>query len=244
MRVHIFTFTWNEAPLVPYFLRHYLPWVDRIVVYDHESTDGTPEMLAAYSPRVEVRSFSAPHYPEPEPLGRLRAECWREAKGHADWAVVIDFDEFLYHPAGVPAFLAKAYSAGYTLVKTFGWQMVHEEFPPPHVSLTEWAPDGVPRHWYSKPIVFRPEQFTDIRWEVGCHQIYGSGNVRELASGSLALLHYKYIGRQRLVARYAAYRQRMADAAHASTLGHYHVDPDKLDQEFDDLLSRAVRVTW
>lgn len=243
MRVAVYTFAWNESRLVPYFLRHYLPWVDRIVVYDHRSTDGTPEMLAQYGPRVEVRPFDAPSYPEPEPLGHLRRTCWHESRGVHDWAVVVDFDEFLHHPLGVLTYLSRVYAEGHTFVQTYGWQMVSEEFPPPHVALTSAVRNGVPHHWYHKPVVFRPEQFSDIVWLPGCHDVAATGNFRLLRSGSLSLLHYKNLGYDYLRARNAAYRSRMQDVAQLKTLGHYIDRGDAEErQQFDDLLARAVEV--
>lgn len=243
MRVHLYTFAWNEARLVPYFLRHYLPWVERVVVYDNQSTDGTQAMLAQHSPRVEVRSFVCADYPEPEPLGALRSQCWPEARGRADWVVVVDFDEFLWHPCGVPEYLSRAYRRGYTVVQTYGWQMVAESFPPEHVGLADWCRTGVPKHWYSKPVVFRPDQFDELAWEPGCHGVRAQGNLRQLASGSLALLHYKYLGLAYVQQRYAEYRARITTPGKRASLGHYQVPADKLKSQFEATLSAAVDVT-
>jgi hypothetical protein len=53
VRLHVYTFTHNERRLAPFFLRHYKPnlGVERIVVHDNESTDGTPQLLRQ-DPRV------------------------------------------------------------------------------------------------------------------------------------------------------------------------------------------------
>ena len=31
MIVHLYTLCWNEAEMLPYFFRHYDPWVDRLI---------------------------------------------------------------------------------------------------------------------------------------------------------------------------------------------------------------------
>ena len=243
MRIVVYTFAWNEALLVPYFLRHYLPWVDRIVVYDNQSTDGTPELLSVYSPRVEVRPFESDSYPEPEPLGSLRASCWEDSRGQEDWAVVVDFDEFLYHPLGVTNYLARAYAEGHTVIRTFGWQMIADRFPDPHVSLVNAVRSGVPHHWYNKPIVFRPEQFQSVAWKPGCHEILAVGNLRLLRSASLSLLHYRQLGFDYVQQRKRQYRSRMRDPAQLRALGQYADRGDTDRDEFDATLLRAVEVT-
>ncbi|MBI4190914.1 MAG: glycosyltransferase family 2 protein, partial [Betaproteobacteria bacterium] len=47
-RIHLYTMGWNEERLLPFFFRHYDPWVDRYVIYDDNSTDATLEMLHAH----------------------------------------------------------------------------------------------------------------------------------------------------------------------------------------------------
>jgi glycosyl transferase family 2 len=52
--VHLYTFGWNEMPMIGFFLRHYEPWVDKFIFFDDGSTDGTLELLASKS-NVEIR---------------------------------------------------------------------------------------------------------------------------------------------------------------------------------------------
>jgi len=56
MRVHVYTICWNESRVIDYFLRHYEPIAERIVVYDEDSTDDTREILTAHR-NVELRRF-------------------------------------------------------------------------------------------------------------------------------------------------------------------------------------------
>lgn len=239
MKVHVYAFSWNEAPLVPFFLRHYLPWADRVVVFDHSSDDGTKELLERH--RVEVRSYTHEGYPEPEPMTRLRSTGWFESKRVADWVCVVDFDEFLWHPQGAPAYLERAYRAGYTCVRTFGWQMVAARFPPDYVDLTAWCRTGVPWSWYSKPCVFRPEQFEQFDFSQGAHEARPVGNARVLTSGSLATLHYKHLGVDHVIRRYEELRARLGPELLAR-YGHY-TTPEGVREHHAELTARAVDVT-
>ena len=55
--VHLYTICWDEADMLGFFFRHYDPWVDRYIVYDDGSTDGSLDILRAH-PKVELRRFA------------------------------------------------------------------------------------------------------------------------------------------------------------------------------------------
>src|SRR5690348_230198 len=123
MRVHLYAQCWNEEFMLPFFFRHYDGFVDRYVIYDDGSTDQTLSILAKH-PRVEVRRFVRA-YAESFALSEqaLSNECWKESLGEADWVIVTDIDEHLYHPA-MWQYLEQASAAGLTLIPALGFQMI------------------------------------------------------------------------------------------------------------------------
>ena len=56
MTIHLYAICWNEIRLLRFFFRHYDSLVDRFVMFDDGSTDGTIEYLRG-KPKVEVRPF-------------------------------------------------------------------------------------------------------------------------------------------------------------------------------------------
>jgi hypothetical protein len=96
--VHLYAVCWNEAHILPFFFRNYEPWVQRFVIFDNGSTDGTQALLSA-KPNVELRRFPWFH---PDSFVRsqrkLQNTCSRESRGVADWVVVTAIDEHLHHP--------------------------------------------------------------------------------------------------------------------------------------------------
>jgi Glycosyl transferase family 2 len=94
--IHLYTVCWDEADMLGFFFRHYDPWVDRYVIYDDGSTDGSLEILRAHA-KVEVRSFSCT---EADSFvlsqNALQNEMWKESRGHADWVVITAIDELLW----------------------------------------------------------------------------------------------------------------------------------------------------
>lgn len=98
MRVWLYTMSWNEERMLPFFFRHYDPWIERYIVYDDGSTDRTLAMFAARA-KVEVRRFER-SVTDSFVLSAtyLQNEVWKEARGKADWVVITAIDEHLHHP--------------------------------------------------------------------------------------------------------------------------------------------------
>lgn len=95
MVITVMTIPHNECEMMPFFIRHYRPIADRIVVYDNASTDGTAEIARQMG--CEVTPIAGVN-------GELR-DWWNCSKKAAagrelggDWMIVPDVDEFLYHP--------------------------------------------------------------------------------------------------------------------------------------------------
>jgi hypothetical protein len=115
----------DEMYFLPAFLDHYRRLgVDRFVVLDDRSTDGTAEFLGAQPDVMVVESairyFEEIGYP-PEARGKVRelraVRLWRDQIMDqfctGQWALVVDPDEFLAIPGDdLPAFLAALEAEG------------------------------------------------------------------------------------------------------------------------------------
>jgi hypothetical protein len=102
----------NEADIIEAFVRHTLAWVDRHLVFDHDSTDGTREILQALQteglPLTLFRDDAPGHLQQARSnhLTRLAAEAHA-----ADWILPLDADELLEGP-GRPQLEAALRQAG------------------------------------------------------------------------------------------------------------------------------------
>lgn len=90
----------NEADIVEAFVRHNLAYVDRLVVVDHHSDDGTFEILR----ELEREGLAIEIEPEPalafDQARRLTMSARRLARAERpDWIFCLDADEFLRAPA-------------------------------------------------------------------------------------------------------------------------------------------------
>jgi glycosyltransferase involved in cell wall biosynthesis len=203
MVVHLYCPCRNEAKILPFFFRHYDPFVDAYTVFDDGSTDGSLDILHAH-PKVEVRSFPKAH-PDSVVLSHLYIanRCWKESRGSADWVILVDLDEHLFHPQ-MTKYLWNCKTAGVTIVPALGFQMYAPQFPEPLETLCETKPLGVPDLDMSKLAVFRPDAIDEIFLAPGRHWACPTGDVIAPAVDELSLLHYKCLGVEYVLQRHGA----------------------------------------
>jgi glycosyltransferase involved in cell wall biosynthesis len=208
MKFTVVSATYNEAPFVPWFLRHWRGLADRIVVYDDHSNDGTPELL--HQAGVELRTW-----PGTDGIDETARLTWahglvEEFKGQCDWLAVVDFDELLFGPykfyPELRPILEEELAKGTEVIQTQGFNMTGqlglEGLPDPALpaQLWEYIQFGVWAPIYSKPIMVKPG--TRIGWSRGRHCLEGCQPVLSLKP-RLKLLHFRYLGPNYTAARNA-----------------------------------------
>lgn len=149
----VFSISYNEAKMMPWFLRHYSAIADRIIIWDERSTDGTREMVKA-CPKAELRDWPWEGLDDEKFQGAVN-NWWREAMGKADWVCWPDIDELLWHPK-LDTFLEnRIYSViaaqGYALMSPAGWPADDG-----NSQLYELVKTGAPVWNYDKKILWRP----------------------------------------------------------------------------------------
>ena len=207
MKIHLYAVLWNEAPLLPYFFRHYDQFVERYVMYDNGSTDGTLDMLRAH-PRVEVRPYVTAGTSVCVTGAQLKSQCWKESRGQADLVIVCDVDELLWHP-NLSNYLQQAVSRGLTLLRATGWQLVHPTFPTTPGQIYDEVKTGFRAGGFNKSCIFNPVAVHEINYSVGAHDNTPTGFVYRDADPELRLLHCKYLGVDYLIQRYAELKPRL-----------------------------------
>ena len=252
MTVDVYATAHNEARLVPYFLRHYETFADRIFVWEDESTDGTRDLLAAH-PKVTVLDVTKHGVDDLYWVTELYPQYLRRSVD-ATWAVFVDIDEFLYHPQ-LADVLRRAAIEGTKLIQTDGFQMVGDAEPTTADQIYDQFTDGFPDPWQNKTIVVSPRQpviyspgrhciqfvaldAAGIRWPTVEERTgpYWKGWLRmsEIAEDQrpagrtdlgLKLLHYRHLGIDYSAARSAENLSRMS-AMNVKNKWHKHNKPD------------------
>lgn len=245
MKIHLYTFAWNEETILPHFLRHYTQFCNRIVIHDNESTDRTVEIAKSF-PNTEVRTYkTGEKHAEHDAMVPIRNEVWKESAGFADFVILVDCDEFLHHHDLI-GFFRRMKMQGVSLIRAYGWEMVAEETPDPDDgrSLFEVAPMGVQSHIYSKPCILDPNAVEHVEFVHGAHDVTAKGRIVYKGSGSLKLLHYKRLGWDYFWKRTIQLRQRSAMSdVQQGHFAHYRWPYEEHRRLFITMLENAVDVT-
>jgi hypothetical protein len=233
MRIHLYTHSWNDERMLGFFFRHYEGLVERYVVYDDGSTDGTLDLLRA-RPNVEVRRFRravADSFVLSQQ--RLQNEVWKESRGSADWVIVSALDEHLHH-ADLAGYLETCKRRGITAIPALGFQMVAREFPAAGTHLAATLTRGAPEQNMSKLSIFDPGAIAESRFSPGRHWAAPTGRLHYPRADEVLNLHYKYLGMPYLLERRALLRTGLGKADRKHKLGHeYSYDDARMREEFD-----------
>lgn len=197
MKVWAFCHIRNERALMPWWVRHYSQFCERLIVFDDGSTDGTREYLQE-QPKVTIHPLTMDALDE-DKLLNLAYDVYPRAAGHADWCIWADADEFVHHP-DMHFVLGQHQKQGHDAITTLGFNMIGKELPEDDgkSQLTDLYRTGVRAPVYSKPIIFNPNRL--IRWSRGKHSIQNP-NIRlsdkpseqKAEARTIKLLHYRYL---------------------------------------------------
>jgi Glycosyltransferases involved in cell wall biogenesis len=215
MKIDLYARCWNESDMLPFFFLHYDKLVQRYIIYDDGSTDSSREILRL-NPKVELRPM--PPYSDPESRIHsalaLQETCWKESRGSADWVIVTDIDEHLYHPQ-MYQYLAHCRARGVTIIPALGYQMLSERFPENKNLLCQSLTKGACYSLYSKLNIFSPSEIEAVNYAPGRHTATPTGHVVLPTRDELLLLHYHLLDFERVRKRYAQFltRQRKTDIA-------------------------------
>ena len=244
MKIRLHAICWNEAELMPWFIRHYAPFVDRIVLVDGNSTDGSPEIaLKEGGDKVQVlRLDSGKKLDDQHTLMPYRNELWKEGRECFDWQIVCDVDEFLYHP-DILSELERFRQEGITIPRVAGYDMISLTFPKLGEPITRQITKGIrDPQWLDKSLIFNPQK-VDINYSMGCHSAKPTGEVVYTPYESLSLLHYKWLSHDYLTKKSLIAHKRRSFNNRRRRLGvHYKAFSKLPESEFQDRYQQATEV--
>ena len=196
--------------MLPYYFRNYNSIADRFFIFDDASTDASLEILAKH-PKVEIDRFH-------KQTDSLVAIC--------------SMDEHLYHP-DLLGYLKQCQKAGITAISPAeGYQMVSDSFPDSDEPLCDQITRGMRFKKMDKFCIFNPDAIEETNFIPGRHKANPSGRVVFPKKRDLKLLHYKYLGLDYLVTRYAELRTGLSRVDLEKRWGRqYLLDQEKIEKD-------------
>lgn len=177
MRIHLYTLCYNEMDILPFVLDYWklLP-IEKAVVYDNGSTDGSVEYLKQFD-WIEVRHFETKGQNDVV-QAQIKSAAWKESVGKCDYVIVCDTDEMIYSPF-LEEELKKMKEGGYNVMGTPWYALCFDERPTydPNTLLHKQGHKFYKQYinhvhkWshLGKFMLFDPNKIIDMRYSVGCH---------------------------------------------------------------------------
>lgn len=167
MKIWAYTICWNEEKILPYYLKHYEKFCDKIIIYDNESTDNSKKIIQSHS-KTELRTYKTENQIRDDIYLQVKESCVYDAKGKADYIVVGDIDEFLYHP-DIKSFLNQ--NAKFSYYRPAGFQMVSDNYPTTTKMIYDECNTGTPDYKLCKPLLINPNKIDKLKLSPGGHMI-------------------------------------------------------------------------
>jgi hypothetical protein len=238
-RVELYCLCWNDARMLPFFFRHYDDLVDRYFVFDNGSTDASLSLLARHG-RVEITPFDVLGDSFVEEERRLSNTMWRNSD--ADWVIVTDIDEHIYHPR-LAGYLQRCTEDGITAIRSVGYEMVSDNFPVGTEPLVEVVTVGVRSMGHDRLCLFNPKALTETNFTVGRHEAEPAGRVVWPVHPEVLLLHYKQLSLDYMITRSAELRLGLRPRDLAESWGfHYMWSPEEIAAKWQELKTWAAPV--
>ena len=241
VKIWVFALCYNEAYMMPYFLRHYSTFAERIIVYDSQSTDGTRELVEA-CPKAELRDFTKCEDIDDEVFVNFVNDQYKEARGQADWVIWPDCDEFVYHP-NLSGLLQGYQNRGVNIAHVRGYLMVADSPVNGGGQIYDSARFGLPDRMCCKPLVWSPD-IENVGFESGRHLCFPTKDACWSERHEIKILHYRYFGRDYLRERNAKQFSRLSERNQKAKLG-FQVWPDYVgewDENWYDKVAKPARV--
>jgi hypothetical protein len=214
--------------MLPFMLDYYDQFVDKIYIYDNYSTDNSKKILAEQS-KVKVIKFETSNSFDDLTHNDIKNNCWKKSRGKADYVIVCDVDEFLYHPQ-LNNFLIQSFKERISFFTPLGYNMYSPYFPEYQSEklIIDNVKSGIFDIDFSKSIIFDPHRIVEINYTAGAHFCCPWGIVRTKEDEKLKLLHYKNLGVEYVLSRYNLYRKRLSESNIENEYGTHYLHEDEI----------------
>ena len=241
MKIQAYVICKNEELIMPHLLNYYSKFCYKITFFDNESTDNTVDIIKNFKGcETEVISYSTNGEIRDDVYIQIKNNCWKDSD--ADYVIVIDSDEFLYHED----LLEFLHNNQFDIYYPTGYNMISNYFPSDYSKLiTSQVQYGAYCKNYSKSVIFNPKTIKEVNYGIGAHESnpIGFSEITIYSGEELKLLHYKNLGFDYRYNKNSAYGQTLSMFNRNHGFGwHYNLDKEGQYNEFIDLYNTKQRI--
>lgn len=229
--IHAYFLCYNEEYILPHLLNYYSKFCEKIVIMDNQSTDRSLEIIKNYE-NVSVFQYDSNGELRDDFYLKLKNNLWKQSRGKADYVIVGDADEFIYHP-NLSDFLNKSFRDEVTILKPKGYHMVADTDMDldPEDNIFDLVKFGIREKVLDKMMIFDCNKIDEINFSFGCHFASPKGNIKIIEDDNFYMLHYKFLGIKNFVYRNGLRRERLSQFNKKYGLGLYYLYSDKENEE-------------
>lgn len=219
MNIHAHILSWNEEKILPFTLDYYSKICNKIFIHDNMSTDSSDEIYKKYE-KVKVLKWDSNNEINEFNYTKIKSNAYKIYSRDADWVIVCDCDEFLYHE-NLMEKLNEYKKNGITIPQIDGHDMVSESFPEYDGNpITDKIKIGSETYQpMCKNIIFDPK--IDVEYGIGGHSIQ-SKQGKLSPTAELKLLHYKFLGKEYVKNIYISRAKRLSEFNKQNKLGEHY----------------------
>lgn len=241
--IHYYALCWNEEKMLPFMFDYYKQFVDRFTLYDNYSDDSSESIILS-QPNAHIKKFSMDGEINDYIYQDIKNNCWKQSRGKADYVIVCDTDEFIYH-SDIHQAITQLKCDKYSIVKPYGYNMYSTDYPvydSQHLLISQ-VKRGIRVPMFDKCILFDPHAIVEINYKPGAHECHPWGRVKKYRNEDIKLLHYKNIGLEQLLERNRAYASRLSKENTEKGYGAEYLKKEQtIIQEFNDNLQKATEI--
>lgn len=219
MNIHAHILSWNEEKILPFTLDYYSKICNKIFIHDNMSTDSSDDIYKKYE-KVKVLKWDSNNEINEFNYTKIKSNAYKIYSRDADWVIVCDCDEFLYHE-NLMEKLNEYKKNGITIPQIDGHDMVSESFPEYDGNpITDKIKIGSETYQpMCKNIIFDPK--IDVEYGIGGHSIQ-SKQGKLSPTAELKLLHYKFLGKEYVKNIYISRAKRLSEFNKQNKLGEHY----------------------
>ncbi|HHP7242332.1 MAG TPA: glycosyltransferase family 2 protein [Cyclobacteriaceae bacterium] len=222
LKIHLYTFCYNEERIIPYFLSHYLSFVEKIIVLDNHSSDASVALFQKHR-NIFIKRYNSNNQYREDIKQNLSNSIWKKSRGYADFVIVCDIDEILYHPR-LSVILSTMKNKGYTVLKPYGFDMISNNFPTTKKNIYDEIKEGKRDRMFDKIALFNPDAIKETNYYPGAHAAIPEGKVKIYKNDpELKLLHYRYLGIDYILDKHKSRAERMSTINRQNNWGYQYL---------------------